>query len=324
MLAVVACVAGCQHGPATTRRIELIAASIDEVEADGAYQCAPRELALARANLEFARAELEQGDPFRAEEHLGEAELNAGAARRLSPGERCGGSGAYAPVSRGGEDSDGDGIPDDDDRCPNTMEDVDGYLDSDGCADVDNDADGIEDSVDRCPLQPEDRDGFSDTDGCPDLDEDGDGVEDPLDRCPDRPGSPANQGCPRLKYKGAELTDQRIRITDPVMFEGTTATIRSVSDEILDTVATILAEHPEVSLEVQAHTDSQGDDQANLELSNERAQAVVEYLLAKGVDASRLTARGYGETRPIESNRTSQGRAINRRVEFVRTDQAAP
>jgi outer membrane protein OmpA-like peptidoglycan-associated protein len=93
-----------------------------------------------------------------------------------------------------------------------------------------------------------------------------------------------------------------------------------VSFPVLDVIAEALEEHPTISFEVQAHTDSQGDDAANVALTQSRAEAVVRYLVQHGIEPSRLTAKGYGETRPIESNRTSQGREVNRRVELIRTD----
>jgi outer membrane protein OmpA-like peptidoglycan-associated protein len=90
----------------------------------------------------------------------------------------------------------------------------------------------------------------------------------------------------------------------------------------LDSIVRALGDRPQMKLEIGGHTDSQGDDAANLKRSQAQAEAVMSYLVDHGVEASRLTARGYGETRPIESNSTSQGRAINRRIELVRTDRA--
>ena len=88
----------------------------------------------------------------------------------------------------------------------------------------------------------------------------------------------------------------------------------------MDTVAEALKDHLAIRVEIQGHTDRVGEDYRNMRLSPTRAAAVMRHLVERGVDPTRLTAVGYGETRPIESNRTSQGREINRRLEFVRTD----
>jgi outer membrane protein OmpA-like peptidoglycan-associated protein len=313
----------CATPRVSSARLNGLRQAIDEVTRAGAYRCAPRELALARANLEFATVELRQGDPMRAEEHVVLAESNAGAARLLSPNERCGKAASAAPEfpRPGSKDSDQDGVPDATDRCPDSREDWDGYADSDGCADPDNDGDGIPDALDKCPNDPEDRDGFQDQDGCPDRDNDGDGFEDPADDCPDVAGVRENQGCPRKDYGAVTVTEKELRLATPIVFDKATAIIRSVALPALEVVRKVLAEWPRITLEIGGHTDSQGDDDRNLQLSQQQAEAVRHYLVEHGVDGSRLTARGYGETRPIESNSTSQGRAINRRIEFVRTDR---
>lgn len=295
---------------------------VESMLSSGGYSCAPRELALARANVEFARIELEQGEPSRATEHLAEADLQARAAEQLSSATRCIPNPAQQPApATDAPDADGDGVADDDDTCPNEPEDRDAHFDIDGCPDADNDGDRIPDVSDRCPDQPEDTDAL-DADGCPraSTDRDGDGVEDSLDACPDVAGSIASKGCLRGKYRGVDVTDTALRLTEPIVFEGDTEKLAAESFAVLDTVAQILADNPEMTLEIQGHTDSRGEPDANQRISLERAAVVSRYLQARGVAPARLTAKGYGETRPIESNRTSQGRAINRRVELVRTD----
>lgn len=292
-----------------------------------AEACAPRELALARANLEFARAEVRQGDPRRAREHLSTAELNARAAQKLLEQSNCQSTTVLPPSPRPttaqGPDRDHDGLPDRRDGCPDAPEDLDGYRDTDGCPDVDDDADGVPDTQDRCPDQLEDRDGFQDDDGCPDFDNDGDGVLDSADRCPLLPGTAITQGCARLDYRVLEVKPRELRLRQPIEFEVDSPAISSVSHPLLETIALALQEHPEITVEIQVHTDSSGSAVRNLQLSQSRAESVQEAIQAYGIDPSRLTARGYGETRPIESNRTSQGRSVNRRVEFIRTDGAS-
>jgi OOP family OmpA-OmpF porin len=117
------------------------------------------------------------------------------------------------------------------------------------------------------------------------------------------------------------INEKELRLTSPIAFERGTATIRSVSFATLNTVAQVLNDRMQMQLEIGGHTDSQADDERNMRISQEQADSVKRYLTERGVDPSRLTARGYGETRPIESNSTSQGRAINRRIELVRTDR---
>ncbi len=207
-------------------------------------------------------------------------------------------------------DTDGDGLLDPDDKCPRAPEDKDGFQDEDGCPDPDNDNDGILDADDKCPNQPETRNGFEDEDGCPDSlpDRDKDGTPDASDKCPDDP----TDRCM------AVATSDEIVIYERVEFALAKAVIRPESFTVLDVVADILKSHAELtSVEVQGHTDSDGDDVANLALSSARAAAVVDYLVKKGVDAGRLKSVGYGETRPVVPNDTPANKQRNRRVQFV-------
>ncbi|MGM0555519.1 MAG: OmpA family protein [Myxococcota bacterium] len=247
-------------------------------------------------------------------------------------------------------DNDGDGIPDVDDQCPNEPEDVDGFEDEDGCPDPDNDGDGIPDfkdacpdeagtqalsgcpfvdddgdgidnSVDQCPDKPEDFDGFEDEDGCPDPDNDRDGIPDVDDQCPNEPetinGVEDTDGCPDEGNSAVRLSGDRIDVLERVYFDTNKARIKKRSHSLLEQVASVMEANPDIRLlRVQGHTDARGDEEHNLELSQQRAVSVKEFLIEQGVDAERLSARGYGETHPIADNDTEEGRAQNRRVEF--------
>lgn len=247
-------------------------------------------------------------------------------------------------------DNDADGIEDAQDSCPNQPEDVDGFEDHDGCPDPDNDGDGVDDfndacpdqagsaetsgcpfvdedgdgidaSVDRCPDAAEDADGFDDEDGCPDPDNDRDGIADTDDKCPEVPesvnGVDDADGCPDEGDSAVRLSGDRIEILERVHFDTARATIKKRSHSVLEQVAAVMKANKDIRLlRVQGHTDSRGDERDNLELSQQRAVSVKEFLIEQGVDAKRLSARGYGESHPIADNRTSAGRADNRRVEF--------
>jgi outer membrane protein OmpA-like peptidoglycan-associated protein len=225
-------------------------------------------------------------------------------------------------------DRDGDGIPDAEDACPDTK----GIRDPDparnGCPPPppDRDGDGIPDAVDACP----DVKGVASTDpaknGCP-PDRDGDGIPDAEDACPDEPGprdpDPKRNGCPRV-----HVTEKEVVILEQVQFDTGKATIKHESDSLLDQVALVLNQHPELThIEVQGHTDSVGRRAMNMELSGARATAVMRALVARKVDKARITARGYGPDLPIADNKTEGGRALNRRVQFsitAKTPKAAP
>jgi len=214
-------------------------------------------------------------------------------------------------------DRDGDGIADDIDQCPEVAEDKDGYLDEDGCPDFDNDNDGIYDTQDQCPDDPEDRDGFQDMDGCPDADNDKDGIPDRNDNCPNHPetvnGFKDSDGCP--DEKPVEIKQKFI--LHGVNFKTASAELLEESYYVLEQVFNSLDAYPGVVVEVGGHTDSQGRDDYNMALSYQRAKSVMNYLVMRGIPASRLRARGYGESVPIADNSTAEGRAKNRRVEIV-------
>ena len=210
---------------------------------------------------------------------------------------------AYGPVKfRGCPDTDGDGIPDVYDKCPKMA----GTVELKGC--VDMDGDGVTDDVDACPSAK----GTLATNGCPDTD--GDGVLDKDDKCPSVAGIAANSGCPEIKEETKRIFEQALR---GIQFETGKDVIKKQSFLILDNVVKVMKENAEYKLVINGHTDNQGDDAKNLTLSQNRANAVKKYLSDKGVDASRLTATGYGETKPIDTNDTKEGRAKNRRVEFT-------
>ncbi len=208
-------------------------------------------------------------------------------------------------------DTDRDGLTDDVDQCPSEPEDVDAFVDTDGCPDPDNDEDGTLDVSDACPVEP----GPAENRGCPDTDRDTDTVVDRLDNCPDEPGSVKNQGCKERQL--VKITEGGIDILDVVYFDTNKAVIQKRSYKLLDQVAKVMVAHTEIpKFRVEGHTDDRGDDDFNLDLSQRRAEAVVAYLVERGVEASRLEGVGFGEKEPIASNKTKKGRATNRRVVF--------
>jgi OmpA-OmpF porin, OOP family len=325
-VAAASCVISCSPwttGALGASRLDGLSSAIESVEQSGALSCAPRELALARANYDFARMELAQGDAVRAEEHVSEAEENVGAAQVLTPQGSCAPSPPSAATGSTSAkpniaDRDHDTIPDDVDKCPDQAEDFRGPLDADGCSALDSDSDGIIDVDDACPQIAEDRDGVADDDGCPESDEPAVTSKSANNDC----NANAGGDCTQKQYGDVSIGDRELRSAVSIGFSGDTANLKAQAHSTLDNVVQILREHPRMTLEIAAHTDSRGDDDHNLQLSQQQAESVRKYLVDRGVEATRLTARGYGETRPIESNSTSRGRAINRRIELIRTDRA--
>jgi outer membrane protein OmpA-like peptidoglycan-associated protein len=205
---------------------------------------------------------------------------------------------------KGCPDADQDGIADIDDKCPGTIK---GYVvDGKGCA-INSDSDGIVNEEDKCPQKA----GVLAFKGCPDTD--GDGVPDNEDRCPAAKGSIENKGCPEI----AKLDVQRITLlAGKIYFETNKADLKLISYTALDDLVEILKRNEAVNLTIGGHTDSDADDNYNLTLSQKRTEAVKDYLISKGIASNRITAIGYGETKPIAPNTTKEGKAKNRRVEL--------
>lgn len=207
------------------------------------------------------------------------------------------------------KDTDGDGVPDWKDKCPGTPNGV--SVNQEGC-ELDSDGDGVPDWRDECPNTRKEAINYVDAKGC-ELDSDQDGVPDWKDECPHVAGVSANKGCPEIKREIRQLLKKAMQ---GIEFETAKATIRPTSYPLLDEIAQQFIENPSFIIEVQGHTDNTGKADKNQELSQNRANAVREYLISKGVPAERMTAKGYGQDRPIADNKTKAGRAKNRRVEF--------
>jgi outer membrane protein OmpA-like peptidoglycan-associated protein len=208
------------------------------------------------------------------------------------------------------QDADGDELPDEQDSCPAEP----GPPENRGCPVKDSDGDGIENDQDSCPAEP----GPPERQGCPEEDTDKDGVPNRADSCVSAPGPEQNAGCPQHEVPSVLLTPRQLELKGKVYFEAAQARVQQRSYLLLNWVARVLNEHPEIPLVVVgAHTDDRGFADANRRLSQQRAEAVRDYLIEKGVSPGRLQAKGYGPDRPIDSNATSIGRENNRRVEFL-------
>lgn len=210
---------------------------------------------------------------------------------------------AGLPEFNGCPDTDKDGVADPNDECPNEA----GSKMLNGCPDDDND--GIANKNDECPNQA----GPEANNGCPYPDTDGDGVLDKDDMCPDVAGTKANNGCPEVTE---EVQKELNEYAKTVNFNTGKTTITKDSEEALEAIIAILDEYPNSRFTVDGHTDSVGSEQNNMRLSEARALSVKSYLVENGVDEFRLSSAGYGETRPVASNNTRDGRAQNRRVEI--------
>jgi len=215
------------------------------------------------------------------------------------------------------DDNDQDGILDADDKCPNDKEDVDGFEDLDGCPELDNDKDTILDTKDKCPLVAEDMDGFEDEDGCPEFDNDMDGITDDKDKCPNEKetvnGFEDEDGCP-----DAVILKKNDRIVmDNVYFKTGSSELTEDSYAVLDKTKNVFTDNPKIKIQIEGHTDNTGKAKINQKLSQERAASVRKYMIEKvGIKAEQLTSVGFGKEKPVADNKTPEGRAKNRRIEF--------
>jgi outer membrane protein OmpA-like peptidoglycan-associated protein len=386
----------CVSGSKLRADVEVLKRDIAKARESGAYKCAPRDLALAESNTQFAEDELDQGDWLRASEHVKVAISSI--KRAIEDSKDCGPKKVLIKeppkvVAIAKTDKDGDGIFDVDDQCP----DVPGLPEYQGCPPPDTDGDGLIDPEDKCPKDPgpkenqgcpvldRDKDGIPDvedacpddpgppeTKGCPDRDKDtvpdkddacpddpgkvelkgcpdrdgdgiidkddacpdepgpamyqgcpdrdGDGIIDKEDKCPDEPGppdSPQGKGCPR-KFSLVKVNREKkqIEIKEKIYFAYNKWDILPKSFGLLNQVAQVLKDYPTMKISIEGHTDSDGPDAYNQMLSEKRAGSVKDYLIKQGIEEERLQSVGFGESRPIASNRTPRGKEANRRVEF--------
>ena len=206
------------------------------------------------------------------------------------------------PVAMEKKDSDGDGIPDEEDSCQNTP--AGAQVNASGC-ELDSDDDGVADTLDACPNSPA---GVTvNADGC-EIDSDGDGIADSLDQCRE------SEAGAKVDAQGCEIPE--VIILNGVNFETGSAHLTKGSSVVLDEAAETLLRHPNMKVEIAGYTDNRGSIAFNRRLSQLRAKSVLDYLVSKGVAAENLSARGYGPDDPIADNDTVEGRAANRRVEL--------
>lgn len=217
-------------------------------------------------------------------------------------------------------DRDNDGVTDTEDACIDVAGAATQDPKTNGCPPPppDRDLDGVLDPEDACPEEAGVATQDPKTNGCkpPPPDRDGDTILDSDDACPDHPGARDSDvkknGCPAARVEGGQ-----IRITEQVKFATASARLLPDSDGVLNAVLDVLQKHPEIDkIRVEGHTDNKGNAAVNQILSKNRAAAVADWLIKRGIDKKRIESAGFGQTRPIDSNDTEPGRANNRRVEF--------
>ena len=199
-------------------------------------------------------------------------------------------------------DTDKDGIADKNDACP----EVAGLKELNGCPDADKD--GIADKDDKCPTVA----GPKENEGCPWPDTDLDGVADKDDKCPEVKGTVANNGCPEVSDDAMKKLNDYAKT---ILFNSGKASFQKQTFPVLQSITAILKEYPTAKFSIEGHTDNSGKAKSNLKLSEDRAAAVKNYLIENGVAADRLSSTGFGQTKPVDSNKTAKGKANNRRVE---------
>ncbi|MBA3819589.1 MAG: OmpA family protein [Deltaproteobacteria bacterium] len=231
------------------------------------------------------------------------------------------------------DDNDGDGLADGEDRCADEPEDRDGFEDVDGCPETDNDKDAIPDVTDRCAGEPEDRDGFEDDDGCPDADNDRDGFADAADRCPNDAETvnsvEDDDGCPDVRTtSGPEERADRIDLKGaPIGFTRGTSTLTAPARRLLDQVAAIIKAR-KLTVRVEVHValgtrataagQVTAQQRRDKQLSQQRARAILEYLIAQGATVQQVQAVGLGSDRPLGTTPTD---VANERVDFIKAQQ---
>jgi outer membrane protein OmpA-like peptidoglycan-associated protein len=220
------------------------------------------------------------------------------------------------PKENGGcpdKDTDGDGVVDRKDKCPDKA----GPAEREGCPEEDKDSDGIVDSKDKCPDEAEDKDGFEDEDGCPDPDNDKDGIPDKEDKCPNEPetknGFEDEDGCP----DEVPVTIKKFTgVVKGINFRRNSADIKASSFPLLKEAVKVFRDYPDLRVEISGHTSTEGKREFNMKLSRKRAEAVKSFLVSAGIDEKRIGTVGYGPDRPIADNDTKEGTEKNRRIEF--------